>query len=81
MKIFGDILFFGSFLIAIFAYGYIVILSFKQSAGKGIMAFLIGPLVAVFVSEMRTDSKMRKAIKIWVISFLTMIAGVYVLSV
>lgn len=81
MEAVGTFLFAGGWLIAIVAYGYTVRLAFKYGTGKGVMTILIGPLVALFVSEIRTDPKTGKALMIWGISFVTMILGVIFISI
>jgi hypothetical protein len=80
MESISRIFIFGGIAINLLSYLYIVILSFKYGVARGIMALLIGPLIVVFVSDMRGNIRLRKTVILWAAGLTLFILGTVMLS-
>jgi len=79
MEIIGKSLFFCGFLAAVVIQIYIVILAFKFRISAGLFCLLVTPIY-IFFSELRQDTKIRFALKVWISSLVMIILSALILS-
>jgi uncharacterized membrane protein len=79
MEIIGGILCLGGLVATVISQIYIINIAFKFSSSAGLYCLLITPIYA-FTSDLRKETKVRNALRVWVASFLIFILGMFVLT-
>ena len=80
MEIAGKILLFGGFLIAVISQIYVMTFVFKINYRSG-LPFILLPTIALVSEDLRKSKKIRIFLKLWGVSLLMVIWGVYILAV
>ena len=79
METIGKVFLFGGLFVAVISQIYIIALGFKFSFSAGLYCLLITPIYA-FVSDMRKEDRVRKALGVWVTGFMIFLLSILVLA-
>jgi hypothetical protein len=79
METIGKIFLSGGLFVTVISQIYIIVLGFRFSFSEGLYCLLITPIYA-FVSDMRKEDSVRKALGVWVTGFMVFLLSILALA-
>ncbi len=79
METIGKLFLFGGLFVTVISQIYIIVLGFKFRFSTGLYCPLVTPIYA-FVSDMRKEGRVRKALAVWVTGFLIFLLSIFVFA-